>query len=207
MSLGRLLAAGKTLVSSGGGGGRYRLSKQRLLPKFVSPKNPFVSSEASAKSPAPANGVSKSAAELKRPELPPAGGRFVAEANSITMPKPAVAVAAREPAKETEKKKRLPVQTRLAHGIAKLGEWGKKLNPFSRRLQKPAPSKSVALQEELSLDAVRVVRNDLTDADCEGARSAARRSVSPVKALATGTLEPVGAAWERITTKFLGDQR
>ena len=49
MSLGRLLAAGKSLVSSSDDGARYRLSKQSLLPKFISPKNPFAPGEGAAK--------------------------------------------------------------------------------------------------------------------------------------------------------------
>lgn len=41
MSLARLLATGKSLVGTKSQAGRYQLSRQRLLPKFGSAKNPF----------------------------------------------------------------------------------------------------------------------------------------------------------------------
>lgn len=64
----------------------------------------------------------------------------------------------------------------------------------------------VAQQGELSLETVRVVRNDLSDADFEAGKSAATKPVLPVMALTAEKLEPVGAAWNRLATKFFGDQ-
>src|SRR5438309_550527 len=48
MSLGRLLAAGKSLMGAREDGGRFRVNKRVQLPKFVSPKNPFTSAEQAA---------------------------------------------------------------------------------------------------------------------------------------------------------------
>jgi len=46
-----------------------------------------------------------------------------------------------------------------------LSAWSEKLNPF--RPAAPAPAIRSAVQTELSLDAVRVLHNDLADADIE----------------------------------------
>src|SRR6185369_6468128 len=43
MSLVRLLSAGKSLVGVQEVQSRYRMNKQMRLPKFISPRNPFVS--------------------------------------------------------------------------------------------------------------------------------------------------------------------
>ena len=50
MSFGKLLATGKSLMG-GNGGGRYRMSKNARLPKFISPRNPFAPDNADAPSP------------------------------------------------------------------------------------------------------------------------------------------------------------
>jgi hypothetical protein len=64
--------------------------------------------------------------------------------------------------------------------------------------------KAVAQQGELSLDGVRVVRNDLSDGDFAVVRPTGSKLVLPVMALTAEKLEPVGAAWQRLTTKFFG---
>lgn len=50
MSFGRLLAAGKCLVS-GDVAGRYQMRKHIRLPKFISPRNPFKAESVEAASP------------------------------------------------------------------------------------------------------------------------------------------------------------
>jgi hypothetical protein len=183
MSLGRLLATGKSLVGLSGDASRYRVNKQARLPKFISPKNPFASGET------PAAQVS---------EQPAA-------------PKPVMAVARADASEAGKQISRAPVSARAAEW---LGEWGRKLNPLARRSQAPGPVKSAApsgsptsLQGELSLDTVKVLRNDLSDTDFEVVRSAAAKPVSPVIAMTAEKLEPVGAAWNRLTTRFFGEDQ
>jgi len=53
MSLGRLLATGKSLVGGQDRMSRYRLDKQMRLPKFVSPRNPFATEVKAAAAPRP----------------------------------------------------------------------------------------------------------------------------------------------------------
>jgi hypothetical protein len=76
--------------------------------------------------------------------------------------------------------------------------WTTRLNPF--RAPEPAPAQSpCAVQAELSLNAVKVVHNDLADADVE---------VVPVKAranapVAAPTLPPARQAWEYLGENML----
>lgn len=58
--------------------------------------------------------------------------------------------------------------------------WASKFNPF-RDPEPPAPSMVGAVQAELSLDAVKVIRNDLADAEIE---------VVPVKSQTVSAAEP-----------------
>jgi hypothetical protein len=79
---------------------------------------------------------------------------------------------------------------------ARASSWKDKLNPF-RASEPVAPSMVGAVQAELSLDAVKVVRNDLADADIE---------VVPVKSQTVSmpeapVLPPARHSWE-----FLGER-
>lgn len=178
MSLGRLLAAGKSLVGLHGGPGRYRTNKKVRLPKFISPKNPFATGEAPAKPPGPAPGSAQPVA-----------------------PKP-VAVAVRTEASGAgQETLRAPKSARVGGWLR---AWGQKLKPLPRAARTFAATKPAAQQGELSLDGVRVVRNDLSDGDFAAGRPTGGKPVLPVMVLTAEKLEPVGAAWQRLTTKFFG---
>ncbi len=161
MSLIRLLTSGKSLVGLQDSESRYRMRARNLLPKFGSAKNPFLArpeathrAPASSAAPEPVPGV---------PEKTPAE----------------LAAAALET-------KRLPMVTSIGEAKKILGpgrvaglfdpvrHWVGKLNPFggnSRqgRAAKPAiPAFNRSpVQGELSLKNIKVVRNDLTEADVE----------------------------------------
>lgn len=178
MSLGRLLATGKSLVGLKGGPGRYRESKQVRLPKFISHKNPFAAGDA--------------------PAAPPVSELLPAQ-TAVSQP---VVVATRVEANDAEKQiLRAPKKERTEGWLR---SWGRKLNPLPKRSKQPGLVKPAAQQGELSLDEVRVVRNDLSDGDFAVVRSDGGKPVLPVMALTAGKLEPVGAAWQRLTTKFFG---
>jgi hypothetical protein len=113
---------------------------------------------------------------------------------------------------------------RQDRGSGWVGELGSKLSSLVS--QKPKATRSaiprfngVPVQGELSLDNIKVVRNDLSDADLEvvarkavkaeideaevgqaSSQAAEERPVSKVRRLA-GTLAPPGK-WERVTTMF-----
>ena len=195
MSFGRLLAAGKSLVGLQGGPGRYRESKQARLPKFISPRNPFAPGETPAKPPEPS--VVKAV---------PA---------QSTVPKSFTSAAG---AATSGVKKEILPGSKEARAGGWLRTWGRKLNPLPRHSQAQVPLKPVAQQGELSLDGVRVVRNDLSDAESDGVKHGVHlrgilvhqivpemvQPMLPVMAMTAEKLEPVGAAWQRLTTRFFG---
>lgn len=176
MSLVRLLTAGKCLVGFNDSASRYCMRRKNLLPRFGSPKNPFIAR------PEAANPASTSAA----PEAQPKGPQMT----------PAELAAAG--LKET---KRLPVITSngeakklLRSGLAasvlqSISQLAGRLNPLLWRSNHPPSARAVLpafnrspVQGELYLDNIKVVRNDLNDADVEivPAGSAVRRKPQPV---------------------------
>jgi hypothetical protein len=183
MSLGRLLATGKSLVGLSSDASRYRVNKQARLPKFISPKNPFASGETPA------------ASVIEQPAAP----------------KPVVAVASADASEAGKKNSRVPVSARAAEWLGEWGRKLNPLARRSQTpgpVKSVAPSGSPnARQGELPLDTVRVVRNDLSDTDFEVVRSAAAKPVSPVIALTAEKFEPVGAAWHRLTARFFGEDQ
>ena len=79
---------------------------------------------------------------------------------------------------------------------ARLTSWTDKLNPF----RAPAPTRLApqnAMQVELSLEAVKVVHNDLADADIEVVPVKSRTVAAPEAPM----LSPARSAWE-----FLGER-
>ena len=171
MNLGKLLGAGKSFIS-GGKPAAYRTDKRFYLPQFVSPKNPFATAGA-AQAPAQAG-----------------------------LPKPAVKKSV-EPMKKTTtlpwlKTRKLPVVAAPARS-AGAKSWTAKLNPVSLFRSAPAAAdKSVAtVQTELSLERVKVVHNDLTDADVEIVPMKSRPAPEPVLA----DSRPAKRSWE-----VLGDR-
>lgn len=186
MSLGRLLAAGKSLVDTSDGAGRYRVNKRAALPKFISPRNPFASPDAEVPSPS---------------TEPP---------DSAVAPNAAVATAKADTAAPGKSVMTVSIGARAARWF---GEWGRKVNPLPRLAKKPGPVKSPAspsvrtpVQPELSLDKVQVVRNDLSDGDFEivprRAAGDSRLGTSPLAA--PEKLVPAGGMWDRLTTRIFG---
>ena len=93
--------------------------------------------------------------------------KFNSEKNPFTA-KPAEAqpVSVPTPAPESQKVSAPPVAFKPSSGPARAVSWKDKLNPF-RSPEPIAPPMVGAVQTELSLDTVKVIRNDLTDADIE----------------------------------------
>jgi hypothetical protein len=170
----RLLTTGRSLVNLKNSAGQYRIRRKNLLPKFGSRKNPFAPPAA----PAPVQ------VELLKSELTPAE---TAAANlKETVPLPVIApkagLAATAPA---------PAPAAPAAPAAtgpkvpgRVARWIEKLNPLAWwSARRPAGKSAVPrfqrppVQWELSLDRVKVVRNDLSDADVEivPAKPAAKR--------------------------------
>jgi hypothetical protein len=161
MNLGKLLTSGKSLVGLQNAEGRYEMRPKNLLPKFGSEKNPF----------------SKTKPQSLQPEL-------VEKISTIARTMTSAEVAAAR-LKET---KRLPVVTALKNtgaaapeislktqALTWISQWLAKTNLRSwwnnrkSKVTKPAASQfsKPPVQAELSLDKVKVLRNDLSEGDLE----------------------------------------
>src|SRR4051812_20447149 len=163
MSLGKLLTTGKSLVGLSHSGSRYQLQKGGL-PKFESAKNPFA--------------VKTQAEPAERePQLPKLSADEVPAASSKETPRLSAlgALIVDREASVTASRNSQPAETPQV--AAPVDSWLKKINPmvwFGNR--KPAEVKpaiprfnksQAPLQGELSLDNIKVMRNDLSEADVE----------------------------------------
>jgi hypothetical protein len=176
MSLGRLLTAGKSLVGIKDSDHRYQMRARHLLPTFGAGKNPFAAPAAaetavagpSTPAPAPARSPAETAAaQLKETKVLPTTTAPALEPKPVR-PESSVFKSASNLCKSA-------LQS-LASGIRKLKR--------APRIPRVAPSKPAAgarsgksaVQGELSLENIKVVRNDLSDTDVEmvPARSPAR---------------------------------
>jgi hypothetical protein len=84
-------------------------------------------------------------------------------------------------------------------GPARATSWASKLNPVSIwRDARPAETKPPPVQSELSLDSVKVVHNDLSDADVEVVPMKSRTADAP----AVPTLSPPTRSWEFLAERM-----
>ena len=177
MSLMHLLAVGKSIRNIKDHPSRYRVTRDKLLPKFGSAED----HEASAPMPGAANVATEvengpPAAQAPPPALP---GETESESDAVetqTTSPPEV------------------VKSPLAYPR---GRWTLMKNPFARKPD--SRTDKAPVQAELSLDAIKVVRNDLSDADLEVVP--ARPGSAPVQAKPPPAEEPaaVGVLLGRIT--------
>jgi len=164
MSLVRLLKAGKSLTDLKNSTNRYCMRSRFLLPKFGSTKNPFSAPVPVEAIQAACEGVpvleryQKSPAELSAARL-----KKTAKLPDTVMP-------------ETGPLQPVPANLpkRKGNWRAALVRWTQKLNPFGG-LPKRTPETQPPtcrpgrppVQAELTLDTIKVLRNDLSDADVE----------------------------------------
>jgi hypothetical protein len=206
MSLVRLLTAGKSLIGLQSPDNRYRMRSRYLLPKFGSTKNPFAESaepvaEASTETTAP-DAVAKyqmnpselAAARLKETKRLPAA--------TIAAFQAADAQAAAEARTALSARIKTTVQE-LADTIVRAPmAWMKrsihKLDPFAKWARRKSESKSAVprfdkvppVQGELSLDKIKVVRNDLNEADVEVVAMKATKPKAPAAATPDAVVTP-----------------
>jgi hypothetical protein len=169
MSLLRLLATGKSLVSLRDTESRYRLTSQRLLPQFGPTRNPFHS---------PGNS-----------ELAVAGTlRPTAEFGKAAFEAGACGSARRLWLKAAEM---LSVWMRKARAV--IAGSLKKAGSAAPRFQKPP------LQGELSLDRVKVMRNDLSEADRELVNARAKPASASLAGKAADRAEQI---WGQVSDRL-----
>jgi hypothetical protein len=218
MSLLRLLATGKSLVGMPNTNSRYQMRSRNLLPKFGSAKNPFAAppppnseSPGATNNSTPAKLETASLFEPAAPEpVPTKPARPVAAKESKTPPPQAAAPA--PPAKVEARQADKPAPVAPSGKPTRVGGWVKKLNPLSLlppwrgEGNRGRPARK-HVQTELTLEKVRVVRNDLSDMDFEivpGRLMGLPSGASPILSHQPSSSEP--GAWSRLTSKFMGAQ-
>jgi hypothetical protein len=179
MSLLRLLTTGRSLVGIRDSENRYRMTNQRLLPKFESAKNPFRAvdgKEINTKHELPNT-------EYQAPDRncqTSNAGLCSREAEAEV--KPTAAAASRERqteaaspqvgAKGAGAVRRVTARCRQWAAAALPRRWASGLSSWLKpRTRQPTKAVPVfgkpPVQAELSMDRIQVVRNDLSDADLE----------------------------------------
>lgn len=163
MSLIRLLTAGKSLVGLRDIESRYRVRPRNRLPRFGSSRNPFIAKTATPNLPLPAS--AQAPVRSNPAEKTPA--EVAAAALKQTTPLPAASTQIPGTKKSGDPATKSNLLSRLASRV-------RSFNPFAgrpgfRRAATSAATKATAtpVQGELSLDRIKVVRNDLSDADVE----------------------------------------
>ena len=185
MRIMRLLAVGQSIIGVKDGPSRYKMAEQNLLPKFASATRPLASG-LTIKSARPGDG---SVAKANKTE----NASFAAKARTDGSP------AAIKPC--------VPAKTAAIPAKGPLSLF--KQNPFVSR---PATKiNRLPVQAELSLDAVKVVRNDLSDADLEivpvtsGARH--ERELQRVETCPPTTGDLTNVLWGRLTERWFNGSR
>ena len=203
MGLMQLLTVGRSLDRISDEPSRYKMTQQTLLPKFGSVNATEVR----------ARGLS----ETTNPVIAPAAAEK-AKAESATARNDRNKMNAVQP--ETDRKP-APVGAVPKPAFPR-GRWTLFRNPFAKA-PKPEAATLAPVQSELLLDAVKPVRNDLSDSDLELVQAARRSAEVKVQVPASAPapvvdapvvdapvvpeVEPVateGAAWSRIKNQFFG---
>jgi hypothetical protein len=188
MSLVRLLAAGNSLAGGPDTASRYRMNNRGLLPKFISPKNPFATPAKIAPPPVQT--------EMPRQDGPSEAPALVRPAKPASKPSPVRVCAAW-----------------LAKLARRVSERMRKLNPLSRFSRRKLAPKAVAsaliklpVQGELRLENVQVVRNDLSETDWEVVTVAAKPAAKDAGPVLPAAGKPASGwkPWNQLTARVLG---
>lgn len=229
----RLFVSGKGLIGMGNSTSPYRMKPGVALPKFVSSKNPF-SPPAAIEAAKPELCKPEAAPEEIRVSAPPTTGPVkmetapLFEASAPEPVKPAVVEAAKpvapelppiQPAQPELRPAAMapaPAPTVATARRLPVGEWVKKLNPLAllpllpARLPRMRSGRSKApravVQGELSLEKVKVMRNDLSDTDLEIVPARTVKKAGPARSGAAATAALAldeETAWDRLTGRFL----
>jgi hypothetical protein len=206
MSLLRLLTAGKSLVGLKKSETRYHLPSERALPKFGSKKNPFRATALPEQAgpvreqESQAQGNPTVSPNEERAQEPPAGLAGAEErqsAKGFTGPGRNNNECAGGQAKPQERAER------RASAVKAFLLWGR-----AKKVQRVgSASGRPMVQGELSLDSVKVVRNDLTESDLEIVRrpnrtTAPQRSQEDTQAETKASAPDIG--WGAAAGRLLG---
>jgi hypothetical protein len=202
MSLLRLLTAGKSLVGLKKSERRYHLPGESALPKFGSKKNPFRATtlpEQTDAAPEVQN-PPRSSPSLMRGE-DKEQDRASEPRQERSLSPVARSVCDRQESDPTERVKPVEQLEHRPKGFRAFLLWGR------AKARRPAlPGGRPMVQGELSLDNVRVVRNDLTESDVEivGRASPAKQPASPENLEVTESRKPAAEpGWGAVAGRLL----
>ena len=202
MSLLQLLTTGKSLVGLDDSESRYRESRQRFLPRFGPVRNVFRAADQSDSARPAADMATEEASASNREKAARAGSpspaRDASEARSLA--------TSRLPMVLVSSSRRTFMSALRSRAATSLNKWMGKLSTLlSRPGGKPVRAgmprlAKLPVQGELSLDSIKVVRNDLSDTDLEVVPAkllAPPRGVAPVLRRPEGA-GAGGTAWGRL---------
>jgi hypothetical protein len=166
MSLIRLLTTGRSLVNIRDGESPYQVTSQRLLPHFGARQNPFSSSAKAEPSP-----TARCLPQAHTPKVAPPAMRATPALGGEPKAAPKSGLARRAASASSRFRGLIAVLRRWAAALVD-GCKARLARLFARRRSKAAKSAiprfdKPAVQTELSLDKIKVLRNDLSDADLE----------------------------------------
>jgi hypothetical protein len=219
MSLLRLLTSGKSLVGVQVTGGRYSPARQGTLPKFHTKANPFRATTRPTEATAPCledrvlNAEGEGAAAVGHGVSKDATPGVPAAEVAVPKPEAAASVSAQQAAKNAPKvagrfaTARAGAAGWFGQKWATLTGWVKPSRAGAARAAGPVPQlKKPLVQAELSLEGVKVVRNDLSDSDLEVVTTRPAKPEAPAVKAPTATPEraPAGSPWSRVAERMAG---
>jgi len=189
MTLAKLLVAGNSIVN-GGEEISYRANKHVYLPRFGAVRNPF-------QAPVRAEAVVSRPAVVIMPvsRMPVLSPLQAPGQTSTRVSAPVVAKTQTPVAAKTQKIPFCP--PRPARKTSWLGNWN--LVAIWRNRQAKAINAQLPMQSELSLNGVKVVHNDLSDADVE---VVPMKSHAPVGGTAVPDLPPPSRPWDYLAERM-----
>jgi hypothetical protein len=198
----RLLSSGKSWVGLKDGGIRYQMSDPRAMPKFGSDKNRFrVAAKPPVVPPLPQVEEIRQAAQTDASAQEQKKTEAVEQAASAQGQAPVL----RERIMQAVARCRELAEAGIAALRAKLS-WLKRRRRNQPRTSAIAGFASGPVQGELSLDRIKVMRNDLSDADLEIVPAAVKGpEVAGEPALQSdGKTERAQTGFSRMTTELMG---
>ena len=199
----QLLTVGRSLRSVKGGRSPFRPAEQGMLPKFASSRAMEGKPEAK-----------------QNPQLSPTRSPFVLPAQKPV--KPAKGILLKKifsPFKLNKTMNAVEAEPQSVSASAPtkpeqvfpFGRWTLFSNPFNRSSRTRPKTDAGPVQTELSLDAVKPVRNDLSDSDLEVVTVKAADTEAPVPATTTVTSahesESSGVVWHQLKSHLFGAEK
>ena len=205
MSFTRLLAAGRSVMGIKKKPGPYRMNQDHLLPKFEpSPRSqPAVAPTktlAAVKALAAIEQATAGDSDIEAAIMSPAA--ITDAANPFRTGSPDAENLDGEPCANRRLGDRIPEpgQNVLRRLVSRLNPWATRAE---RRSSPSASSRGRAVQSELSLDALKVVRNDLSDSEVQFVSGRRRAAFAAGKKGGASRRQPLGMVWNRLSARLL----